>query len=227
MQPAEPEPIDWKAISDTILIRMQADKDIWLWDRIRDEWTPEVKLEEIEIEGMEPHYANNTSTHETIHLILQSRLLSSSLYTDHKERSFCTVSPTDMRIILETPVLLGSALKRLKEERVIVQARSYPPTEHGTAAAIIGQDKQWHFYDIADLSQKAQKQQKQIGQILDKLAMKQPELSAKTAATTALDEDLQELRAMMQELTLEYYQYHQGTIFTRKETCNSSHTKSL
>ena len=35
MQPAEPEPIDWKAISDTILIRMRADKDIWLWDRIR------------------------------------------------------------------------------------------------------------------------------------------------------------------------------------------------
>src|SRR3954451_7407747 len=119
---------------------MQADKDIWLRDRIRDEWTPEVKLEEIEIEGMELHYANNASTHETIYLILQSRLLSSSLYTDHKGRSFCTVSPTDMRTILETPVLLGSALKRLKEERVIVQARSYPHTpnlfEHGPASTV-------------------------------------------------------------------------------------------
>ena len=162
--------------------------------------TAEVKLEEIEIEieGMEPHYANNTSTHETIHPILQSRLLSSSLYTDHKERSFCTVSPNDMRTILETPVLLGSALKRLKEERIIVQARSYPPTEHSTLASIIQMTvKQWHFYDIADLSQKAQKQQKQIGKILDKLAMESPEFSAKAAATTALDEDLQELRAMM------------------------------
>ena len=194
-----------------------------------NEWTPEVKLEEIEIEieGMEPHYANNTSTHETIHLILQSRLLSSSLYTDHKERSFCTVSPNDMRTILETPVLLGSALKRLKEERIIVQARSYPPTEHGTAAAIIGQDKQWHFYDIADLSQKAQKQQKQIGQILDKLAMKYPELSAKAAATTALDEDLQELRAMMRELTLEYYQYHQGMISPKRNVQFLTHQISL
>jgi hypothetical protein len=192
--------------SHSLLLRLNSQSNVWLWYDPRTTFDlgqqANPATETIEVEGLEPFPAANESM-PMIHLLFQSRLLDSLFYIDAKGTRVCLVNPSHVPFI-ESPVLLGTPIKHSTQEVAIEIARAYPPPEHGTIAAIIGLDRQWHYYDITDLSMKAQKLQRHIGQTLHTLSLQSERLGA-TANTRP-----REIQTMMQTLAETYYHHHQA-----------------
>ena len=199
-------PTSMNASPDSVLVPLPQ-TDAWLWYDTRTTRliTPQAgfSIEELEIEGFMPFPIDYPSGNLPIHLMLQSQLLSSLLYSDTEGKSVCfTASDSIHRITEKAPVFLGS-LQDFPEATMMIQhPYPYPPKEHGTTAIILDKNQQYQYY-FKDLPLATQERQKAISQLIEEMQ------SIPQEETFSVFVDCpEELQAMVQQLAEDYYNHH-------------------
>ena len=145
-----------------------------------------------------------------IHLILQSQILPSLLYSDTEGKAACFAAPESfLHIMQKAPVFLGS-LQDFPDMTMfpdiggmIQHPYPYPPREHGTIALILDTGQQYQYH-LKDLPQEAQERQKKISQLIEKMQSLPQEETFNVFVDCP-----EELKTMVQQLAEDYYQYHQ------------------
>ena len=182
--------------------------NVWLWYDARTTRIPTpragISIDELEIEGFMPFPAIDTPHHLPIHLMLQSQILSSLLYSDTEGKHKCFASPESVHhIVKKAPVFLGSLQDFPETIMMVRHSHPYPPKEHGTAAVVLHQDHQYEYL-INDLPPEAQERQKAISQLIEVMqSIPQQE------TVNVFTDSPEELRNMMQRLAEDYYAFHQ------------------
>jgi hypothetical protein len=189
-------------ITESALIRQHPDKNIWLWHSNQSAWQlpPDEKVADLEIAGYHKYpIEDNAGAHLAIHMMLQSQILESRLYSDIEGKNICFTTSANLKRIVEFPVILGSIQGYPETVTSVRHPSHYPPKEHGTIAIVIGQTD--CIYPIGSLPLKAQERQKKMSQLVE------------DAHNQAINKEIfnvfidasKELKTMVQQLTKDYY----------------------
>jgi len=119
----------------------------------------------------------------------------------------------DIEALEKCPIILASNLAHAKDETSFTTDRIYPPIEHGTIGLVMptkGWDdvREWCHYNISELPKEAQKRQIHISQRLEELERDSVHTARLGPLATPFFNDDMEVKAMIQQLAQDYYQYH-------------------
>jgi hypothetical protein len=191
----------------SLLARIKGDINMWLWYSGIADSQSRRSPEEIKQANLKKLPRKQGAWLQQI-LMLHSQFRALITPTNHTDGEPTYAQSKDFEALEECPVILTSTIPHpfFTHETQIETYRIYPPPTHGTASIVISKEK-WYYYSLELLPEEAQERQKQLGQRIEEL-----EASTKdkfTQETHIFDKDV-EVKAMIQQLAQDYYQYHES-----------------